>query len=215
MSLLLDIVIIGILGVGAWYVLTSMGPMQTPLLGVGGGLAPELTPVAAEPTAGAPTGLAEKKYGLAPAELCVGRGSEFEGVKCKCTKEGPVTFGLCDMPEGIKCSVNITSTKATEDAIKEIGLEGCEMNGERGEIELALGGTPAPKPTPPAEDGEEEEDDEDKESSYARSFYSAASPSPPFTMCRSDGLHIVEPRGGMSTNTNMAFATRISSPLFT
>ena len=207
MSWILDIVIIGVLGVAAWYFISNMGAMQTPILG--GGLAP--TPAAAEP-AGA-TGLAEKKYGLAPAELCVGRGSDFEGVKCKCTEEGPVTFGLCDMPEGIKCSVNITSNKATVEAIKEIGLEGCKMNGERGEIELALGGTPAPKPEPPTEDGEEEEDEDDKESSFARSFYSAQSPSPPFTMCRSDGLHIVEPRGGMSTS--MAFATRISSPLFT
>ena len=194
MSWILDIAIVGILAVGAWYFLTNMGKMQTPL-GIGGGLAP----VAAElPGAGGTTGLAEKKYGLAPAELCAGRGSDYEGVKCKCTEEGPVTFGLCDMPEGIKCSVNITSNKATVDAIKEIGLEGCEMNGERGEIELALGGTPAPKPEAPAEDGEEEDEDEDEEeSSYARSFYSAESPSPPFTMCRSDGLHIVEPRGGI------------------
>ena len=209
MSWIVDIVIVGAIGIAAWYFISNMGKMQSPLLG--GGLAP--SPIAAEPTTGA-TGLAEKKYGLAPAELCVGRGSDFEGVKCKCTEEGPVTFGLCDMPEGIKCSVNITSNKATVEAIKEMGLEGCKMNGERGEIELALGGTPAPKPETPAEDGEDEDEDEDKESSYARSFYSAQSPSPPFTMCRSDGLHIVEPRGGMSTNMAFAMSARISSPLF-
>lgn len=166
MSWILDIAIVGIIGIVAYYILTSMGS---------GGLG--LAPVsgAAPPAEGGKT-TAEEKYGLAPSEECKKRGSDTEGVKCKCQEDGIITFGLCDMPEGIKCSVNIASTKATEDNIKDIGLEDCKMNASREEIEMALGGTPA------------------AESKYARSYYSVL---PPFTMRRSDGLNIAEPRGFM------------------
>jgi hypothetical protein len=189
------ILIIGVIAVIGYFAIQFLGGMSIGMSGGAGGLGLAPTTAGTVPAKESPDGtpLADAKYGFAPNSVCKARGSKTKDVKCKCETVGIVTIGVCDMPEGIVCPLNMTSTKATEDNLKDIGLQDCKMNGKKAELEIALGGTPPP----PEEEEKKEEDEDDKESKYAvtRSFYSAASPLPPFTMRRSDGLAIAEVRG--------------------